>query len=333
MKKLLLSVAVLAASITGNAQEYVLFQNVLQLSTTASAITGGTACGSTTLVDAYIGGDDSYKGNPTESPTASDGETLFTNVVFDGTVTLSCNEPLNAGLEASGIQGSTNPLASDGKKPSLSLTKPVSGAFFQFEAKADGWLYLVGKISVNKEYTAFEGSSCLAYELAMGFDATSALTYDLYEYGDELGYIYYDDFTSGILSPEMIAAGLTGYQGDLTADDGTAYADWSKGSESGLGYMAFPIYEGCTYYANANGSKFMGLGFYTNTEKPTSIVITTDTGESVTLYSSDNSTGISNTITKTVFAADKPIYNLVGQRVNSDSKGILIQNGKKYINK
>lgn len=28
-----------------------------------------------------------------------------------------------------------------------------------------------------------------------------------------------------------------------------------------------------------------------------------------------------------------PIYNLAGQRVNKDSKGVLIQNGKKFINK
>lgn len=28
-----------------------------------------------------------------------------------------------------------------------------------------------------------------------------------------------------------------------------------------------------------------------------------------------------------------PVYNLAGQRVNKDSKGVLIQNGKKFINK
>ena len=37
----------------------------------------------------------------------------------------------------------------------------------------------------------------------------------------------------------------------------------------------------------------------------------------------------------TVDAADEnaPIYNLAGQRVTKATKGILIQNGKKFINK
>ena len=34
-------------------------------------------------------------------------------------------------------------------------------------------------------------------------------------------------------------------------------------------------------------------------------------------------------------AADEnaPVYNLAGQRVSKDTKGILIQNGKKFVNK
>ena len=32
-------------------------------------------------------------------------------------------------------------------------------------------------------------------------------------------------------------------------------------------------------------------------------------------------------------SADAPIYNMMGVRVNADAKGILIQNGKKFIRK
>lgn len=43
-------------------------------------------------------------------------------------------------------------------------------------------------------------------------------------------------------------------------------------------------------------------------------------------------TGISN-ITSDTITEDAPIYNLAGQRVSKETKGILIQNGKKFINK
>lgn len=51
------------------------------------------------------------------------------------------------------------------------------------------------------------------------------------------------------------------------------------------------------------------------------------------LYVLDNTTnGISNP-TVNVLDSNAPIYNLAGQRVSKDTKGILIQNGRKFINK
>ncbi len=41
-------------------------------------------------------------------------------------------------------------------------------------------------------------------------------------------------------------------------------------------------------------------------------------------------TGISD-ITANKANANAPIYNLAGQRVNDNAKGILIQNGKKFV--
>ena len=40
-----------------------------------------------------------------------------------------------------------------------------------------------------------------------------------------------------------------------------------------------------------------------------------------------------NDITNNTFDVDAPVYNLAGQRVSKDAKGILIQNGKKFIRK
>lgn len=44
------------------------------------------------------------------------------------------------------------------------------------------------------------------------------------------------------------------------------------------------------------------------------------------------STGISE-VAASVEKTDAPVYNLAGQRVSSDTKGLLIKNGKKFINK
>ena len=46
----------------------------------------------------------------------------------------------------------------------------------------------------------------------------------------------------------------------------------------------------------------------------------------------DGTTGISN-VTVGKFDENAPVYNLAGQRVSKDTKGILIQNGKKFVNK
>ena len=57
-------------------------------------------------------------------------------------------------------------------------------------------------------------------------------------------------------------------------------------------------------------------------------------GEAVWLYKLDNSTtGIHNVERDNVNTANEPSYNLAGQRVSKDYKGIIIQNGKKFIKK
>ena len=50
------------------------------------------------------------------------------------------------------------------------------------------------------------------------------------------------------------------------------------------------------------------------------------------LYVLDNSSSIGG-ITADKEDANAPVYNLAGQRVSKDTKGILIKNGKKFINK
>ena len=58
-------------------------------------------------------------------------------------------------------------------------------------------------------------------------------------------------------------------------------------------------------------------------------------GETVWLYKLDNTTTAIQNIERDAFNTDNdaPIFNLAGQRVNKDFKGIVIKNGKKFIKK
>lgn len=45
----------------------------------------------------------------------------------------------------------------------------------------------------------------------------------------------------------------------------------------------------------------------------------------------ETATGITDVTVEKEFDENAPIYNLSGQRVDKNAKGILIQNGKKFI--
>ena len=128
MKKILLSAAAVFAAMSLNAQEICTFNpdNVLNLDAdNGSALTAGTIIGETESIIATIGADDSYK--------PQDVASIINGVESKG-----------------GLQGSTNPKDADGGTPSSTLVQPASGAYLQFEAKADGFLYVIHKASSNK---------------------------------------------------------------------------------------------------------------------------------------------------------------------------------------
>ena len=315
MKKSLLLVAALAAGMTVNAQEYAYFQATLGLTESTETLAAGTECGSTSIATAYIGAEDTYSAKSVNGPKASDGETAFKKVTFGGEVAMTEDDMTDAGYEQGGIQGGNNPKDLNGSGPAVELGEPVSGAYFEFVTTGDGYMYVVAKISYNKAYAVFENGSCLAYELAMVKSYTESFSFDWYDLGDDLGYIEASDFAD--------------YSNQIPAIN-TLDADIT---ENGVGYIGFPVYADCTYKVSASGSKITALGFVTSTDEITDIVASTaDDSESVVLKGSD--TGISNVKVSTDEDSENaPIYNLAGQRVTKDYKGVLIQNGKKFMNK
>lgn len=323
MKKSLLFVAALAASVCANAQESAYFApglNFTAENTTLTAIAAGTAVGSTSIADAFIGADDQYKAVTVNGPK---GEGTYRNLIIDG-VTLTENDQ-------TGIQGNSNPKDIDGGAPSSTFKAPVSGAFFQFKAKADGFVYVVAKLSSNKPYTVFEEGTAVPYFYAQATDGVAlpqTLKFDLRGTGtvvDDQETLSSEDHPLGILWPEQINAGL---------NDADAIASWARIGQNGVGVIGFPVYADLTYICCAVGSKMSGLGFYTSTTEAQSITLTSDSEADapIVLYSAGESDGIKDLqATKTGFNALAPTYNLAGQRVSGAFKGIAIQNGKKFV--
>lgn len=152
-----------------------------------------------------------------------------------------------------GIQGQTNaPAHTD-----LSAAA-ASGSVCKFEVKKDGWLFVLAKLSSNKNYYAYEGTTSLvAY-------TWSAASQDLAD--------------NGLANPleYTLPATADGYF-DATAADASVYSNgavinWpeviatknekSAIKKNGIGFIALPVYaEAQVYYVYATGSKISTNGF------------------------------------------------------------------------
>ena len=242
MKKILLSAAAVFAAMSLNAQEICTFNpdNVMNLDAdNGSALTAGTIIGETESIIATIGADDSYK--------PQDVASIINGVESKG-----------------GLQGSTNPKDADGGTPSSTLIQPASGAYLQFEAKADGFLYVIHKASSNKAYTVFEEGSAVGYTFAAygNKDPLPEVYQFTIEGGGEYNYLSETDRTKiefaeqewlKVNNPEF-------YEANWAAqDDGTT--KWTNVSANGLGVIKFAVAKDCKYIVNANGSKITAGGF------------------------------------------------------------------------
>jgi len=242
MKKILLSAAAVFAAMSLNAQEICTFNpdNVLNLDAdNGSALTAGTIIGETESIIATIGADDSYKPQDVASV-------------------------INGAESKGGLQGSTNPKDADGGTPSSTLIQPASGAYLQFEAKADGFLYVIHKASSNKAYTVFEEGSAVGYTFAAygNKDPLPEVYQFTIEGGGEYNYLSETDRTKiefaeqewlKVNNPEFYEANWA------VQDDGTS--KWTNVSAGGLGVIKFAVAKDCKYIVNANGSKITAGGF------------------------------------------------------------------------
>lgn len=254
----------------------------------------------------------------------------------------------NAGVKTSGIQACgyatmnvggldwavTGGITGDGNPKPESLTgAPDNGFCLKYVPKKDGYLTIPSKFNTNKSYWAFEGtSSMMAYTMGLA-DATGKLI----EYSipaDEFGYV---DFKAANIGTFFFTDEATG---DPTKIKKPVEAFETLPSTNVFGIMQFPVVgpqEGTPieYYFGAYGSKISCAGVFMTpgaTAAPSVTMATAPAeGDPVTVTFGDPSGVNQITIGEPVLDENAPIYNVQGMRVNKDAKGILIQNGKKFV--
>ncbi|MCH5234690.1 MAG: hypothetical protein J1E16_05300 [Muribaculaceae bacterium] len=235
-----------------------------------------------------------------------------------------------------GAVGDTNPTFSNYADGVMS-----AGAVFAITPAADGWLTIFCKMNPNKQYVVFEDvDGPLSYTLGYSNGETTiyyTLPHDEYYLIDFEDYVlpgheleFYEDET-----PKY--SYFVGAGGELGTDAVKPNFPWKvvgmpeKFEAQETGFLMFNVAAGNTYYVSALGSK-AGMGPFVLTESDEQPVVTyvaTDTLPAVTF---GEGAGVES-IAADSYDVNAPVYNVMGQKVNNDYKGIVIKNGKKFIRK
>ena len=238
MKKILLFAAALTISAGMFAQSYAVIDT-----TTAGIVSAGTELQAGTVM--AVATDFEVTAGITETfkatSAAADG---FTSICI-GTTEI----PLT-----SACQGSNNPKDGDGASPATSLKAPATGCAYQIVPNNDGFMYVVNKMTSNKQYFVFEEGTAIGYEASMyTADTMGIITVTLPGDGTEINAV-----------PE----GTTIAKIEVLA--GAAEDSYKK---SGVGVIKFPVYKECKYLVGAAGSKMTAGAFYFSTNANEEIVL------------------------------------------------------------
>ena len=326
MKKILLGAAVVAMTVSANAQVEVGFMNAEDLvNNVATAGTNDegkeihTLPSNTVLVSTanvemiYPNGDNISKQNP-----ALNG--IKTIIVNGQAIDL-----------VDGIGGSDN-----GKGD---LNGPTGGCMYQLKVKKDGWMIVPSKVSSNKNFYVFEGLQgadpvALAYTLGMDLQSNDYPEVPEIKFSvpaDADGYV---DRTAANIEEYTFGTETIAWPIRIA----TQNAEAASGG-NGTGAFVFPVYaEAENYLIMATGSKMNTCGYIFVEGDPAGVApnvavtgIAKNTGEEKTIVVSGDPAAV-NAVAATL-DINAPIYNAQGVRVNADAKGLLIQNGKKFIRK
>ena len=202
--------------------------------------------------------------------------------------------------------------------PGVSKALPVSGEYFSFKADADG-MFRIGFACPN-------GATRYMY-IIRGSDF-SVLTPNT-EYKVE-GYVNGVDNEKG--EPKWQASIKVNDDYSIGNAEGTTWKDndgvrteqsFNELSQPKFGWFVFNAKANETYYILMPNTQF-GFRDYKFT-----------VGGNIDNYTPQDPTGIvaiKDDVTNAV-NVNAPVYNLAGQKVNANAKGLLIKNGKKFMNK
>lgn len=221
---------------------------------------------------------------------------------------------------------------------------PTGGWMYRLEVKADGWMIVPSKISSNKNFYVFEGmigEGAMPVAYTMGMDIQSADYPDVPEIvftlpGDELGYV---DRNAADIDKYTFGGNTIAWPIKIATQNPDA-----PSAGNGTGVIAFKVYaDAVNYLVFATGSKMNTCGYIflpCNPDETTPNVSlyaperTTDDGTvpEKTVVVMGNGQGISGVAVDEV-DVNAPVYNVLGQPVSKDAKGLLIQNGRKFYNR
>lgn len=306
MKKSLLLMTFAAFVCSANAQVIVGLATTEQLQAAGLSDSKKYISGGTVIVNNKAG----------EFGLAYDDDWGYANM-YKNYNTVKVNDSDEIVLE-NGAVGSTNPGFTGYNDGVM-----YDGAVFELTAKKAGWMTLFTKINPNKEYVVFENTSAgVAYTLGVS-DGTYKIYYTLpgYTEGEDAGLVdlnasdadkyYYSKSSDMRPRKPFEAAGMDSAPGEST------------------GFIAFPVKADTKYYVSALGSKATMGGFVYSENEPVVTLCATETLPEV-VFGEGSAV---ETVEAASFDANAPIYNSQGVRVNADAKGLLIQNGKKFIRK
>lgn len=229
------------------------------------------------------------------------------------------------------VQGNNNGKGNSAAKNDFASS--IGMSMFQITSNTTGYVYAIISASGNKNYVVYEdgvnAGNRLPYVFAMentndveGAPATFA--YDLSKIEGSLMYVDFGDGT-----------------GDYYVDDNFAITQASEmtgaksTSTTGNGVIKFKAYADIPYQIFATGSKItLGAVVFDTTGDAT---ITTSNGntllEAGQLPGQGGGAGIAGVEVKDEVDPNAPVYNIAGQRVNKNAKGLVIVNGKKVLRK
>ena len=178
---------------------------------------------------------------------------------------------------------------------------PVKGAYYKFTATKKGSLRVAiyGNKNTNPTYIVDEST----LQPLVPASVTVSIYYQ--NTGSAYGFGEYDADNKGVPGTELYFN-----VGQMADDYVLQHTNGQSKNAPVLGYLDWDVEAGKTYWLFNPKSQIGIYGFY---------------------FEADTSTSIERT--KMLNANDAAIFNLAGQKADKSQKGILIQNGKKFVNK